>query len=238
MLVDLNKRHVQEYKRTGDFLKFALGNRAPVKPKFGQSANMSQVSASMISASQMHNQSRLSQGPSGIKARQRSVLQNHATASSPDRLPSITGGAQTSMETNKNQIVGVKGRHRSLAGHGSSSASKGSLAQKSRDMQSHSLFKNSMARNAQSNTSDIETLPLNVRIQNTNKNRATPGSSKLPHLMAMKQAKASSMASNSKRAANGKIIDQAGIPLSQSFQEEEGGIVFMQSDQPIFSSDS
>ena len=31
MLQDLNQRHVLEYKKTLEFLKFALGNRAPTK---------------------------------------------------------------------------------------------------------------------------------------------------------------------------------------------------------------
>ena len=31
MLQDLNQRHVLEYKKTVDFLKYALGNRAPAK---------------------------------------------------------------------------------------------------------------------------------------------------------------------------------------------------------------
>ena len=89
MLQDLNQRHVLEYKKTLEFLKFALGNRAPTK-KGNQTSMASQapnqqslVSASMKSASQMHNQSRLSEGPSGIKARQRSLLtsMNRKTAS-------------------------------------------------------------------------------------------------------------------------------------------------------------
>lgn len=73
MLQDLNQRHVLEYKKTLEFLKFALGNRAPTKGGSSmmgsQAHSKSLISASMMSANQMHNQSRLSEGPSGIKAR-------------------------------------------------------------------------------------------------------------------------------------------------------------------------
>ena len=60
MLQDLNSRHILEYKKTVEFLKFALGNRAPTKPNQNSINNNSMLSASMASASQMHNQSRLS----------------------------------------------------------------------------------------------------------------------------------------------------------------------------------
>ena len=76
MLQDLKQRHVLEYKKTVDFLKFALGNRsAPNKTVAANAQNKSIISASMASASQMHNQSKMSMGPSGIKARQRSLIQ-------------------------------------------------------------------------------------------------------------------------------------------------------------------
>ena len=70
MLQDLNQKHVLEYKKTVEFLKFALGNRAPTKAE-GKTMqpNASMMSASMVSAGMMHAQSRMSMGPSGIKAR-------------------------------------------------------------------------------------------------------------------------------------------------------------------------
>ena len=71
MIQDLNQRHVLEYKKTVEFLRFALGKRAPTKGMLGGSklggtsvvggiAPNSVISASMISASQINNQSRLS----------------------------------------------------------------------------------------------------------------------------------------------------------------------------------
>lgn len=79
MLQDLNQRHILEYKKTVEFCKYALGNRA-VKPGNGKLSsvainhNNSMITASMMSANALNNQSRMSQGPSAIKARQRSLL--------------------------------------------------------------------------------------------------------------------------------------------------------------------
>ncbi len=50
MLQDLNQRHVLEYKKTVDFLKFALGNRAPTKAK-PIAGNSAIIGTSMQSAS-------------------------------------------------------------------------------------------------------------------------------------------------------------------------------------------
>lgn len=65
MLQDLNQRHVLEYKKTVEFCKYALGNRA-AKPGNGKLSsvstnhNKSLISASMMSANALHNQSRMS----------------------------------------------------------------------------------------------------------------------------------------------------------------------------------
>ena len=59
MIQDLNQRHVLEYKKTVEFLRFALGNRAPTKGVTSKVAGgvhaNSVISASMMSASQINN---------------------------------------------------------------------------------------------------------------------------------------------------------------------------------------
>lgn len=73
MLQDLKQRHVIEYKKTVEFLKFALGHRSAPNQKAAM-AKMSVVSTSLANATHLHNQSRLSSGPSAIKVRQRSLM--------------------------------------------------------------------------------------------------------------------------------------------------------------------
>ena len=73
MLTDMNARHLKEHKRTSEFLRYALGNRAPAKAK-NVPPPLASAGTSMVSASQLHNQSILSAGPSNVKARQRSQL--------------------------------------------------------------------------------------------------------------------------------------------------------------------
>ena len=55
MLQDLNARHVLEYKKTTEFLKYSLGNRVPAYVKNAPNQGNSVLSASMASASMMHN---------------------------------------------------------------------------------------------------------------------------------------------------------------------------------------
>ena len=92
MLQDLKQRHVLEYKKTVEFLKFALGSRsAPNQKKAMQEKSI--MGSSISNASAMHNQSRMSQGPSGIKVRQRSLMQMQGgtQGSSVTKLPALAG---------------------------------------------------------------------------------------------------------------------------------------------------
>lgn len=54
MLQDLKQRHVLEYKKTVDFLKFALGNRSATNQKAAMEKK-SIMGTSINNASQMHN---------------------------------------------------------------------------------------------------------------------------------------------------------------------------------------
>lgn len=50
MLNDMNARHLKEHKRTGEFLRYALGNRAPAKAK-NVPPPLASAGSSMVSAS-------------------------------------------------------------------------------------------------------------------------------------------------------------------------------------------
>ena len=119
MLQDLNSRHVLEYKKTIEFLKYALGNRAqkPSNGKLNSQPSQSVISTSMINANMINNQSRMSQGPSAIKARQRSILQVHSSMSQSSKLPAIPGAQPASaMGGGINSAHAIKGRTKSLIG--------------------------------------------------------------------------------------------------------------------------
>ena len=112
---DLKQRHVLEYKKTSEFLKFALGHRSATNQKAAM-ANKSIMSASLANASQMHNQSRMSSGPSGIKARQRSLLQSHDSGSV-TKLPALAGLSRSAMQ-GASDLSGqnsLKSRHKSIS---------------------------------------------------------------------------------------------------------------------------
>ena len=137
MLQDLNQRHVQEYKKTVEFLKYALGNRA-AKPGNGKlssvtaSHHKSVISASMMTANALHNQSRMSQGPSAIKARQRSLMQTRPGVSNPAGRTTVLPPIQKAAKAvNGGALEGgtLKGRTKSLAGNSSRKPSNGQMMQ-------------------------------------------------------------------------------------------------------------
>ena len=89
MLKDMNQRHVHEYKRTVDFLKYALSNHNVNKTKPSELKSVkSVISVSMLSPRQSTT---MSIGPSGIKARHHSLQPSPARLDNQDILPAIPG---------------------------------------------------------------------------------------------------------------------------------------------------
>ena len=154
-----------------------------------QAHSKSLVSASMMSANQMHNQSRLSEGPSGIKARQRSLLSSmnrSNVVSSISRLPPIASASSALKEDSSK----MKGRHRSVANSKALNASyagrKGPALNSKMDMNSQQ----SLLRQKMGQAPDISNEVLDVSIMNTDsRHRSHAKVSKLPHLMGSKQTK-------------------------------------------------
>lgn len=227
MLQDLNARHVLEYKKTVEFLKYALGNRA-AKPGNGKLSsvttnfNKSVISASMMSANALHNQSRMSSGPSAIKARQRSLMQIRPTASTQShisQLPPISGSAKSMNQASAELEQSLnKGRTKSVAGR------------------SWKANQNLTGGKVQRRVSDIDNAALDVSIQPSNMRMKAPTqSSKLPHLMARKQAKNSVISSqrgNKKVAGSHMAMHQSQNDAMMMHQEQspstnEEGVMFI-----------
>ena len=244
MLQDQNQRHVLEYKKTVDFLKFALGNRAPTKNKTFN-ANASMVSSSMKSASMMHNQSRLSSGPSGIKARQRSLLQavKGHTSNSVTRLPAISGLSRAAaLQDNGNSMMGhksMKARHKSIALNNSSiGGNQSRMRVQELNNQSSMFVRNNMNQNGRGLSSEIDDQPIDVRIDSTdNRIRSQAKVSKLPHLMAHKQSKSSIGTQKRQTGRQAKPSHDESMPTDPySDAGSGGGILFMEgNDAPNFS---
>ena len=71
MMKDMNQRHVHEYKRTVDFLKYALSNHNVNKQKASELKSVkSVISVNMLSPRQGTH---MSFGPSALKAKHHSL---------------------------------------------------------------------------------------------------------------------------------------------------------------------
>ena len=95
MLRDMSKRHQTEYKKTLEFLKYALGNRAPRPAKNLMLADNSSLLKSQSSIA-------------GSKLTKRTMVRDMSS----DRFPTIGTNAKTSLQNNSL----MKGRHNSLHG--------------------------------------------------------------------------------------------------------------------------